>query len=106
MRFSCRLWWTLSCRQTYVVRTAFEPVEVDHLQLVITSVLYLVGDLRHFPSYSVWPTPWLMQFPRLPFSGGGVEQPNHFTIYKCLAVNLCKVPFGSCTSDLCFPALV
>ena len=25
----------------------FEPVEVDYLQLVITSVLYLVGNLRH-----------------------------------------------------------
>ena len=77
----------------YVVRATFEPVEVDHLQLVITSVLYLVGDRRHFPSYSVWPTPWLMQFPRLPFSDGGVEQPNHFTIYKWLAMNFLIVKF-------------
>ena len=66
---------------------------MDHLQLVITSVLYLVGDLRHFPSYSVWPTPWLVQFPRLPFSDGGVEQPNHFTIYKWLTMNFLIVKF-------------
>ena len=46
---------------------SFEPVEVDHLQLVNTSVLYLVGNLSHFSSYSVWLTPWLMQFSRLPF---------------------------------------
>ena len=52
--------------QTYVFRAMFEPVEADLLQLVNTSVLYLVGNLRHFSSYSVWPTPWLMQFPRLP----------------------------------------
>ena len=62
----------------------FEPVVVDQLQLVITSVLYLVGNLRHFSSYSVWSTPWLMQFPRLPFADGRV-----------------KVPFGNCTSDPC-----
>ena len=57
------------------------------LQLVITSVLYLVGNLRHFPSYSLWSTPWLMQFLRLPFADGRVEQPNHIIIYKWLAVN-------------------
>ena len=42
----------------------FEPVEADLLQLVNTSVLYLVGNLSHFSSYSVWLTPWLMQFLR------------------------------------------
>ena len=48
----------------------FEPVEAAHLQLVNTSVLYLVGNLSHFSSYSVWLTPWLMQFLRFPFADG------------------------------------
>ena len=83
----------------YVVRATFEPVEVDHLQLVITSVLSLLGNLRHFPSYSVWSTPWFMQFPRLPFADGRVEQPNHITIYKWLAVTFLIV---SSFWKLCF----
>ena len=56
----------------------FELVEADLLQLVNTSVLYLVGNLRHFSSYSVWPTPWLMQFPRLPFADDQVELLNYY----------------------------
>eukprot|EP00731_Ephydatia_muelleri_P028309 Em0019g1182a len=62
-------------QQTYVVRATFEPVEVDHLQLVITSVLYLVGNLRRIlygPLHGLC----------LPFADGRVEQPNHITIYK------------------------
>ena len=58
---------------------SFDTVEVAHLQLVNTSVLYLVGNLSHFSSYSVWPTPWLMQFSRVPFEDGLVELLNRLS---------------------------